>query len=240
LINRLRSNYGVNTAEYLLFSTSHIRSYCLLQMRNLSNEDPHYSGSAPSGKSLLTSVSRGDLHAFRQLYDQYWHGVFATALKWTRSKADAEDVVQEVFFKIWNRKELLPDILHFSAYLHTMARHEILSSLKAKPSGFAVEGLEQTLEDEQPDAVGLLSLKELEQTVRAAVDSLPPQQKLVYNLTRQEGLSHEEIAQRLGVTKETISNHATRALSHIRRYLKVHPYSAVIVWEILQSCWKKN
>lgn len=171
-------------------------------------------------EQIAIRIAEGDKIAFKLLYDQYWQQLYAVALQWLKSTWKAQDVVQEVFYKIWQRREKITEIRDLKAYLVVMARNEIFSSLKS-PSALqiSVERIPDILADNSPSPDQTLRLKHAEASILEAVQNLPPRQQQIFKLTRMEGLSHEEIAQRLGVSKETVSNHATRALLNLRKSL---------------------
>jgi RNA polymerase sigma-70 factor (family 1) len=187
----------------------------------------HHHTAAPTDntedKLLLSRIALGDKDAFRVLYARYWSTVYSIAIGWLKSPEWSQDVVQDVFFKLWDKREKLPEVEHVRSYLFIVARNEIISAFKSKSLRLgSIEHYMEILPGNylQPDHA--LGLKQSEAFVHAAVEQLSPRQKLIFQLTRQEGLSHEEIANRLGLTKETVSNHATRALHSIRIFLQHH------------------
>ncbi len=170
--------------------------------------------------TIAIRIAEGDKNAFKLLYDLYWQQVYAVALQWLKSTWKAQDVVQEVFYKIWQRREKITEVRDLKAYLVVMARNEIFSALKSPAHAqISVEKIPDMLTDNSPGPDLTLTLKHAEASILEAVQNLPPRQQQIFRLTRMEGLSHEEIAQRLGVSKETVSNHATRALLNLRKTL---------------------
>jgi len=173
-------------------------------------------------KELLTRVARGDETAFHTLFSQYSHKVYHSALRLLQSASHAEDVLQEVFMKIWLGREKLPGINCFSAYLNTITRNHIYNALRK------LAGEELLLEKlfspppaaNRPDtAIENMSLKELQDALQKVMATLTPQQKKVFELSRMEGLKHEEIALRLNISRETVKKHVSEALRIIRGQL---------------------
>ena len=171
---------------------------------------------------LLHLVAEGSKPAFTVLYDRHWKNIYSTALHYLKSSEWAQDLVQDIFLKIWVKRTTLAQVDNFAAFLFIVARNQLVSALRKKiaagplPEQNAVPG---TIE--LPD--NALCLKQTEQLISDAIAQLPPQQRLVFTLTRHEGLSHEAIARQLGLNIRTVNNHATRALASIRRYLEGHP-----------------
>ena len=153
------------------------------------------------------------------LYDRYWKKIYATSLHYLKSPEWAQDLVQDIFVKVWVKRSMLPDISDFESFLFIMARNELVSAIRKKVAAAPLpEKQEITAPAELPD--NALNRKQTEQLIADAIAALPPQQKLVFTLTRQAGLTHEAIARQLGLNTRTVNNHATRALLHIRQYLR--------------------
>ena len=193
-------------------------------------------------KLLFARIAGGDRDAFRLLYARHWNGVYSVALGWLKSPEWAQDVVQDVFYKLWDKRERLETVEHPRPYLFVMARNEIMAAFKSNSKSLLLTSIDhytEVLAGSYPQPDHALGLKQSEAFVHAAVEQLPPRQKLIFQLTRQEGLSHEEIADRLGLTKETVSNHATRALHSIRVFLQHHSAIQGALLGILLAILKK-
>jgi RNA polymerase sigma-70 factor (ECF subfamily) len=174
-------------------------------------------------KELLARIAQGDEKAFHSLFSQYKHKVYHTALRLLQSTAHAEDVLQEVFMKIWLGRDRLTEINCFSAYLNTITRNHIYNALrKLANEELLLEKLlpPQPAADRQDEAIGNMSLRELQDALRKVMATLTPQQKKVFELSRMEGLKHEEIAVRLNISRETVKKHVSEALRIIRGQLQ--------------------
>lgn len=177
---------------------------------------------------LLLQVASGDQAAFRQLFDRYWDNIYAVAFAFLKSDTVAEEIVQDIFMKVWLKKEQLPHLENFSNWLFIIARNHIYNTLRKKVSetSFENELLEHLAETSDSAWQSVIS-RETEKLVDQAVASLPNQQQTIYRLSRIEGLSQEEIADRLQISKNTVKVHMRLALQSIRRYLQDH--SAAII-----------
>ena len=171
--------------------------------------------------ALINLMSTGDRKAFREIFNKYHGKIFSIALKITGVEQTAEDVVQEVFIKLWLNKEKLADVQNFNAYLNTITRNHIFNSLRKIANEQVVLRklvVEQTLtENSNGDDV---VYNELEKLIYKAVAQLPSQQKKVYTLSRVYGLKHHEIAERLGISSSTVKGHIIHALQHIKTFLR--------------------
>lgn len=169
---------------------------------------------------LLTAIAGGDEIAFTRLFNAYHEKLYTFILRLTQSSETAEDVLQDVFFKIWTNRKLLKGIDNFNAYLFRIARNHAVNGLKRLSNRDSI--LARLAQTGQPDVEGpedLLLKKEAAKQIRDAIDALPPQQKLVYTLSRIEGLKHGEIARQLNLSESTVKNHMVAALQNLRKQL---------------------
>jgi RNA polymerase sigma-70 factor (family 1) len=173
-------------------------------------------------KALLTLTSAGNGHAFFSLVDLYWNTVYSQAVAYTRSPQLSEELTQDIFMRIWNCRDRLPALESFENFLFIIARNAIISAMRRsrEPAlpGHQEEHVEQLW---QPDRQ--LENKEQYDALLRVIDLLPPQRKRVLILSRIEGLSHEEIALQLGISKNTIKEHIIKGLNFIRNYFYKGP-----------------
>lgn len=174
-------------------------------------------------KELLVQIAEGDENAFCQLFNHYWNHIYSVAFSLTKSAVISEEIVQDVFVKIWLNKEKLTSVTKFDAYLFTMARNHIYNELRKKTLEQPfVEHLEQyflqsfSLPDQE------MSFKETNQLINKLVEQLPSQQRVIFRLSRYEGFSHNKIAEELGISALTVKSHMTKALRFIRHFLQMH------------------
>jgi RNA polymerase sigma-70 factor (ECF subfamily) len=180
-------------------------------------------------KNLLLRVSEGDEIAFRVLYDLYRRKIYALGLFLTRSETPAQELVQDVFLKIWEKREQLRDIDYFNAWLRTVARNTAINYLRAR----AMEklGHDRLLMHEpnscftENDAAD----REYALLLQAALRQLPLQQQKVYILHRQQGLCHEAIAGQMGISVLTSRKYMKLALHSIRLFLKQRMDAVVLL-----------
>lgn len=187
---------------------------------------------------LLQRVSQGDENAFRELFHAYYDHIFGIAFTLTKSATLSEDLLQEIFISVWNHRHQLPDIDRFDNYLFIIARNRIYTELKkmARSDRFISELLRWSPGGD-PDPGQALLLKESRQVLQQAIHQLPEQQRKVYELSRDQGLTYEEIALQLSISKSTVRNHMIRALQFIRQQVQNHTDGTLLLlclWELLQ------
>jgi RNA polymerase sigma-70 factor (ECF subfamily) len=168
-------------------------------------------------KGLLQRISEGDESAFREIYDLYKERFYAAALKMTRSADIAEEIVQEVFVSLWLRRTALLNIENPTSYLFTIVYNNISAHFKK----LALEKtMKQKVSEQMPEGECLTEDKLIEkenmQLLQHIMGGLPPQQQLIYHLSKEEGLSREEIASRLQISPNTVKNHLLKACKYIR------------------------
>lgn len=177
----------------------------------------------------LKELANNDENAFRLIFDHYKLPFYATAFKMTHSAEIAEDIVQEVFVTIWVKRNLIASSKKPQAYLFTILHNCIYYHFRK----IAKERkLKLRLEQEGDISENNIESRLLEQENRAildnAINQLPPKQKLIYKLAKQEGLSREEISQRLNISPNTVRNHLSAAVEYLRKCLKKGP--SIMIW----------
>ena len=174
-------------------------------------------------KEQLRRIAAGDRSAFALVYARYWNTIYATALSFLKSPEWAQDIVQDIFLRLWTKRELLPEVEKFDAWLYVMARNVLIDQLNKKLNTTPLDaGYEDVLPGDFLSPEAAYELKQAGELIHQAIQQLPPRQKLIFRLTRQSGLTHNEIATRLHLAPGTVNNHLTRALNTIRQYLRRH------------------
>lgn len=172
----------------------------------------------------------GDELAFTHLFHAYKFKLYGFISKLTGSPDTAEDVVQDVFLKLWKDRKALRNVDSFGSYLFRMAQNHAIN-------GFRKMAREEVMRKEMQSGESPahstpqshIALKETREILHRAIQQLPPRQKAIYLLSREEGVKHEEIARRLRITTGTVKNHMIQALRTLRQQLSQHPHSLEIL-----------
>lgn len=169
--------------------------------------------------SLLARIAQGDEAAFADLFHHYRDYVYTVACRLTDSPALSEEIVQDVFLKIWIKRDTLPGIRDFKSYLFIVSRNHIFSALKqlTRRQGVVDEfaSLLPVAGNVTDDSV---LEKEYRELLHQAIDRLPPQQKQVYLYCREQGLKREKVAGLMQIAPETVKAHLAKASRYIRAY----------------------
>lgn len=182
--------------------------------------------SDPSTPELLAAVRAGDRGAFERLFRHWYARLADYAAGLTRSADTAEDAVQDVFIAIWKRREALPEHTKLAAYLHRAVRNRALNQLRGQQS---TDGLSDAAEDDAPTATSAdaeLLTGELSDAIARALAELAPRTREVFQLSREQGLTYNEIAAALDISVKTVETLMGRALRQLRTRLSPHITSA--------------
>jgi RNA polymerase sigma-70 factor (family 1) len=173
-------------------------------------------------ETLLLLVADGDKDAFTTLYRRYWQPLFASASRALRSKNDAADLVQDIFLSIWNRRHDLNITGSLAAYLQTSVRYKVIKYIEKNITrrDYLVLLTEMLVIYQPPDAESQLQIKELQFAIQSAVDQMPNKMREVYQLSRKHHLTHKEIAERMGISDETVKKHIQHALQNIKTAIR--------------------
>lgn len=184
-----------------------------------------------SEQELLREVSAGNQDAFRYLFNTYRKKLYTYIIKISESKEVAEDMVNDVFLKIWENREKLAQIDNLNAYIYRMAHNRAYTALRrmAKET-LLIAALQQEKQiTDIFEVENRVIQREVKELIQSAVNKLTPQQKLVFLLSREEGLKHDEIAKKLNISGSTVKNHLVAALRFLREEIRQSYGSIAIV-----------
>lgn len=181
-------------------------------------------------RHLLMLISEGDEGAFGQVFNYYFDHLYGFTLSVTKSAVLTEEILQDVFVKVWQKRAVLPSIEKFEAWLFILTRnhaYKVVQRELARPSyhEYLVSYFSQSADSPEQR----LYYKEFQEALSHAVASLPKQQRLVFTRSRLQGCSLDEISAELHLSKYTVKSHLTKAIHAVRRYLQQCSYSLPIV-----------
>lgn len=180
-------------------------------------------------------LSEGSEEAFESIYRYYSPRLFDFIDRMLHFRDVTEEIVQDVFISLWQKRAYLATVDNPRSYLYQMASNKVLDYQRTvasrKPILDFVIAQQAT---STTDTEERILYKETLLLLEDALDALSPQRRLIYELSRQEGLSHEEIADRLQISKSTVANQMVSALKSIRKHLEKHsPMFSFAVFYIL-------
>lgn len=170
---------------------------------------------------LFRLIAQDDQAAFSEIFRRYDKRIYPFVLKMIRTPAQAEEITHEIFIKVWKHRDKLPAIDQPEAYLLTIAARHTLDQIKKRLNeNKMLQGLSASKENSHNDTEEKLLLRDRAALVQQAIRQLPPQQRSVYELSRQEGMNYEQIAAQLQISPNTVRNHLVKALRFIRDYMR--------------------
>jgi RNA polymerase sigma-70 factor (family 1) len=162
-----------------------------------------------------------DVDAYKKLFFFFFLPLKSFSFSILKSKEIAEEVVSDIFVEIWAKRRQLPDIEDLKIYLYISVRNASLRRLHQaqKTSVLSLDHLEVEFASPDPDAETYLITNELAEKIEQAIESLPPQCKIIFKMAKQDNLKYKEIAQLLNISVKTIDNQLSTALKKIASVL---------------------
>ncbi|MBN9386340.1 MAG: RNA polymerase sigma-70 factor [Chitinophagaceae bacterium] len=169
---------------------------------------------------LLKEASVGSEKAFRTLYDAYFNRLSAYIFKFFKSSVATEEIIQEVFLKIWVHRTELAEVENFQAYILFITRNKTIDHLRrlARESSLMKE-LADRLQTNSNPVEHEMNSADIKTLIAGALAELSPQKGKIFHLSKNEGLGPDEISRVMQLSKSTVKNHLSETLRHIRRYL---------------------
>ncbi|RAV29483.1 RNA polymerase sigma factor [Sinomicrobium soli] len=182
-------------------------------------------------KLLIRLLSGGNEKAFEQLFDTYRNILYKYSYSMLGSKPHAEEIVQDVFLKVWQKRETLSPELSFKSYLFTITRNRIITFLKKAAKDQELREVIFYSSRKFTDSTDLhIRETEVEKIKKEALNLLPPRRRQIFEMSRYEGKSYEEIAKELGLSKNTVRNQMSMALETLRDFLLKHKHISIILF----------
>mgnify|MGYP002523742848 CR=1 FL=1 len=165
-------------------------------------------------------LSAGNAQAFKSLFERYYARIHAFVFGITKDWDETEDLTQEVFIKLWNKREKFSEVQNLDAYLFAVTKNTVFSYLADNKSRQWVhDAIPESTDGQTPS--DMVEMKDLQLLIDMVVDSMPPQRKLIYRLSRINGMSNDEISQKLNIQKKTVENHLNLALRMLKNVITV-------------------
>ncbi|WP_413670089.1 RNA polymerase sigma factor [Mucilaginibacter sp. Mucisp86] len=180
-------------------------------------------------KELLARLRQGDSKAFDQIYHHYSLKIYANILRMVKDADDAQELLQDVFLKVWQKRHNIDPEQSFKSYLFRISRNLVYNffrdvSIERKVMDYLASigtELHTDLEDD-------LMFKEQKQLLEQAINQLPPQRRQVYTLCKIEGHSYAEVSRMLGISTSTISDHIVKATRFIKEHHRLTDGAALL------------
>lgn len=173
-----------------------------------------------SDAQILDNLKKGDPSAYKQLFDRYYMPLSIYALKYCDSFQLAEDIVQELFIKLWDEKIYLKLEGAVSPYLFKSVKNNTLKAIKKK-SKYHFEELEDQINKLITDEIDIETIEADKKKLYMELEALPPKSKEVFKAIVLDNLKYKEVAERLDISVNTVKTHYSRALKQLRNSLDI-------------------
>lgn len=171
-----------------------------------------------SNKDLVILLKKGDVIAFDRIYAIYSKRLYGFVIRYVKQKEDAEGIVQEVFIKIWETRNKIDIYSSFDSFIFTIAYNTTISLLRKRINEHKylerLSSVQQIIDEDH--IIDEIHFKEINNQIQVSINQLTPRQKEIFHLSREEGLTHEEIAKKLNISVNTVKNHMTTTLAFIK------------------------
>jgi RNA polymerase sigma-70 factor (family 1) len=168
-------------------------------------------------QELTALLKKDDRDAFTELYDRYWKKLFVIATNKLKDKAVAEELAQDILADIWQRRNSITITTTFNAYLSVALKYKIIDYLARLHHRNDYEAYIASRQSDRDDYTqNWLSFEELRQRLEQYVQELPEKCRVVYQMSKEQGYSHKDIAADQGISEKTVEAHLTRAMKTLR------------------------
>lgn len=178
-------------------------------------------------QQLLQQIAMGDEAAFKVIFEVYNTRVFTFVVNFIHSAADAEEIVQETFLSLWQNREGLANVTHPRNYIYTVVRNKTLRYISnVARDEKMLKIVWSNMQTEVNPTEEAILLKESRELISRALAMLPEQKQQVFRMCREEGMSHENIAMEMGLSRSRVKNIMVEVLRYIKLFL--HQNSAIL------------
>lgn len=184
-------------------------------------------------KQLIKKIKEGDVEAFDALYHCYSNKLYHFIYGLVKNQDLAKDLLQEVFLNLWEKREQVDLNLSFDNYIFTITYNAVRKYFRKKSVELrAVDHLLRNSPEYLEDVEGTIIYSELLELANKTIENLPPQRKIVYKLSKQEGMKLKEIAGKLDISPRTAENHLAKALKYLKEELSMISFHAFLFFHL--------
>jgi RNA polymerase sigma-70 factor (ECF subfamily) len=185
-------------------------------------------------EQLIVLLKKDDQPAFTEIYNRYAESLAGFAASKLYSLDDARDVIHDLFVKLWENRDEVYVTSNLKSYLFAIVRHRIIDKIRRNITREEYASMVQALIVPSHDSADKqVEAKEFQQTIEKSLNQLPPRVKEIYKLSRDEGLSNHEIAEKLNLSEQTVKNQLSAALKHLRSSLSSIEVVVFMLWWLL-------
>ncbi|WP_161964359.1 RNA polymerase sigma-70 factor [Mucilaginibacter endophyticus] len=171
-------------------------------------------------REILDRLKDLDQGAFTTIYNAYSKQIYRYAIRFVKSNDIAEDAVHDIFVKLWNNAADLDIQVSIQSYLYRLAHNHLLNLIRREAvEGRYIDEIMNNATEFSQNTEETIQYRETLAKTQQAIDNLPPQRKLIFEMGRGEGMSHKQIARELNIADSTVNNQIVKALKSIKEHL---------------------
>ncbi len=175
---------------------------------------------------ILLQLRRNDVNGLKRLYDNHYENLYMLAVKYTRQKEVAEEIIQDVFIQLWEKRKALNITTSFKSYLSAAVKYQSINYLKSIYKKYRfTEFIPDLSANDTSGGESKVIGNELSDLLKTSINNLPPKCRIIFSLSRNLGLTYNEIAAHLRISKRTVQAQIGIALKRIRADLKDNWYN---------------
>jgi RNA polymerase sigma-70 factor (ECF subfamily) len=186
----------------------------------------------PETQLLIKQLNNGSEKAFDQIYRIFSPRVFSFALSLLQDKQEAEEIVQDVFIKIWNKREELSLSGSFESYLLTISKNIVLNTIRKADYHRGYLKHKQNYPEPAPQLEEEINCRELETIYQKAIEKLSPRKREIFILNQRHSFSYDEIAQKLDISVKTVRNQMDSAYTEIKQLISSLGFTGILILAI--------
>lgn len=169
---------------------------------------------------LVSQLINNDKKAFDMLYYRYSQKLYSFSFSFLKNEEDSKEIVQEVFFRVWNKRHEINSTKSFKSYLFKISYNLIIDQLRLKLKNNEYQKfLKEYFNTNKSNQNIQVDYEIIHGLIKNAINELPPKRKNIFIMSREKGYSHKEIAEKMGISAKTIENQITLAIKHIKTKL---------------------
>lgn len=171
--------------------------------------------------TIVKRLAGDDKKALDEIYNYYYPRLYAFAKKFLKVEDDINDILQEVFIKLWENRKNIKNIETFNGWIFTITKNALISYFREKTKFIAFESKVKEMATSEGYFIDdSTEYKDIKEKVEQLIEKLPEKRKLIFKLSREKGLSHKEIAVQLDISAKTVEDHIMHAIRFLREHLK--------------------
>ena len=170
-------------------------------------------------KDIFSRLAHGDQEAFRTVFREFYPKVNSFVTRILQGGRDPEEVVQQIFIKIWLNREKLENVTDYDSYIFVLSKNTVVNHLNVRKRMEPVPEDRASCISDRSSPGDVIEMLDVKKKVDRIIEDMPPQRQLVFRMSRILGMKNEEISKRLNISKKTVENHINLALKAIRKAL---------------------